>query len=118
MWVMQRTLVNNLVKGVKEGCTEELEINGVGLRAAMKGKNLQLNMGFSHEVIYPIPAGLEIKVEKPTSNKITGADRHIVGKVAAEISSVKPPEPSTGTGIKYNDEIGRAKSRASVGQYR
>src|SRR3546814_3119437 len=69
MWGMQRTLVNNLVKGVKDGFTEELEINGVGLRAAMQGKNLQLNMGFSHEVIYPIPAGIEIKVEKPTSIK-------------------------------------------------
>src|SRR3546814_17513094 len=74
MWGMQRTLVNNLVKGVKDGFTEELEINGVGLRAAMQGKNLQLNMGFSHDVIYPLPAGIEIKVEKPTSIKISGAE--------------------------------------------
>src|SRR3546814_5612349 len=79
-----RTLVNNRVKGVKDGFNEELEINGVGLRAAMQGKNLQLNMGFSHEVIYPIPAGIEIKVEKPTSIKISGADKQLVGKVAAD----------------------------------
>src|SRR3546814_13690393 len=70
MWGMQRTLVNNLVKGVKDGFTEELEINGVGLRAAMQGKNLQLNMGFSHEVIYPIPAGIEIKVERSEERRV------------------------------------------------
>ena len=104
MWGMQRTLVNNLVKGVKDGFTQELEINGVGLRAAMQGKNLQLNMGFSHEVIYPIPAGIEIKVEKPTSIKIIGADKQLVGQVAAEIRAVKPPEPYKGKGIKYVDE--------------
>jgi large subunit ribosomal protein L6 len=104
MWGMQRTLVNNLVKGVKDGFNEELEINGVGLRAAMQGKNLQLNMGFSHEVIYPIPAGIEIKVEKPTSIKISGADKQLVGKVAADIRSVKPPEPYKGKGIKYASE--------------
>lgn len=104
MWGMQRTLVSNLVKGVKDGFTRELDINGVGLRAAMQGKNLQLNMGFSHEVVYPIPAGIEIKVEKPTSIKISGADRHLVGQVAAEIRSVKPPEPYKGKGIKYSDE--------------
>ena len=103
-WGMQRTLVNNLVKGVKDGFNEELEINGVGLRAAMQGKNLQLNMGFSHEVIYPIPAGIEIKVEKPTSIKISGADKQLVGKVAADIRSVKPPEPYKGKGIKYASE--------------
>ncbi|WP_298727769.1 50S ribosomal protein L6 [uncultured Ferrovibrio sp.] len=104
MWGMQRTLVSNLVNGVKDGYTRELEINGVGLRAAMQGKNLQLNMGFSHEVIYPIPAGIEIKVEKPTSIKISGADKHLVGQVAAEIRAVKPPEPYKGKGIKYSDE--------------
>lgn len=104
MWGMQRTLVSNLVKGVKDGFSRELEINGVGLRAAMQGKNLQLNMGYSHEVIYPIPAGIEIKVEKPTSIKISGADKHLVGQVAAEIRAVKPPEPYKGKGIKYSDE--------------
>jgi len=104
MWGMQRTLVSNLVKGVKDGYSEELEINGVGLRAAMQGKNLQLNMGFSHEVIYPIPAGIEIKVEKPTSIKISGADKQLVGKVAADIRGIKPPEPYKGKGIKYASE--------------
>ncbi|WP_341704263.1 50S ribosomal protein L6 [Ferrovibrio sp.] len=104
MWGMQRTLVSNLVKGVKDGFTQELEINGVGLRAAMQGKNLQLNMGFSHEVLYPIPAGIEIKVEKPTSIKITGANKQLVGQVAAEIRAIKPPEPYKGKGIKYVDE--------------
>ena len=104
MWGMQRTLVSNLVKGVKDGFTRDLDINGVGLRAAMQGKNLQLNMGFSHDVVYPIPAGIEIKVEKPTAIKISGADRHLVGQVAAEIRSIKPPEPYKGKGIKYSDE--------------
>jgi large subunit ribosomal protein L6 len=104
MWGMQRTLVSNLMKGVKDGFSQELEINGVGLRAAMQGKNLQLNMGFSHEVIYPIPAGIEIKVEKPTSIKISGADKQLVGQVAADIRAIKPPEPYKGKGIKYVDE--------------
>ncbi len=104
MWGMQRTLVNNLVKGVKDGYSRDLDINGVGLRAALQGKVLQLNMGFSHEVNYPIPTGIEIKVEKPTSIKISGADRQLVGQVAAEIRAVKPPEPYKGKGIKYSDE--------------
>ncbi|MBX3454370.1 50S ribosomal protein L6 [Ferrovibrio sp.] len=104
MWGMQRTLVNNLVKGVKDGYSRELDINGVGLRAALQGKTLQLNMGFSHDVNYPIPAGIEIKVEKPTSIKISGADKHLVGQVAAEIRAIKPPEPYKGKGIKYTDE--------------
>ncbi len=104
MWGMQRTLVNNLVKGVKDGYTRDLDINGVGLRAALQGKTLQLNMGFSHDVNYPIPAGIEIKVEKPTSIKISGADRQLVGQVAADIRAIKPPEPYKGKGIKYSDE--------------
>ncbi len=104
MWGMQRTLVSNLVKGVKDGYTRDLDINGVGLRAALQGKTLQLNMGFSHDVNYPIPAGIEIKVEKPTSIKISGADRQLVGQVAADIRAIKPPEPYKGKGIKYSDE--------------
>jgi len=104
MWGMQRTLVNNMVKGVKEGFSCDLDINGVGLRAALQGKNLLLNMGFSHDVNYSIPAGIEIKVEKPTAIRISGADKRLVGQVAAEIRAVKPPEPYKGKGIKYSDE--------------
>lgn len=104
MWGMSRTLVNNMVKGVAEGFKVDLEINGVGFRAALQGKNLVLQLGFSHEVIYPIPAGIEIKVEKQTLLSISGADKQTVGQVAAEIRSYRPPEPYKGKGIKYAGE--------------
>ncbi len=104
MWGMQRTLVANMLKGVAEGFTRDLEINGVGFRAAMQGKNLQLQLGFSHEVLYPIPEGIKITTEKPTSIKIFGADRQKVGQVAAEIRAYRKPEPYKGKGIKYSDE--------------
>jgi len=104
MWGMQRTLVANMLKGVAEGFTRDLEINGVGFRAAMQGKNLQLQLGFSHEVLYAIPEGIKITTEKPTSIKIFGADRQKVGQVAAEIRAYRKPEPYKGKGIKYSDE--------------
>ena len=104
MWGMQRTLVSNLVNGVAKGFSQELEINGVGYRAAVQGKTLNLQLGYSHDINYPIPQGIEIKCEKPTSITISGADRQKVGQVAAEIRSFRGPEPYKGKGVKYVDE--------------
>jgi large subunit ribosomal protein L6 len=109
MWGMQRTMVNNLVRGVTQGFSSKLEINGVGYRAAVQGKNLQLQLGFSHEVLYPIPPGIQIVCEKPTTIAITGIDKQLVGQVAAEIRSFRPPEPYKGKGVKYADEYVRRK---------
>jgi large subunit ribosomal protein L6 len=105
MWGLSRTLVQNLMTGVTQGFTENLEINGVGYRAAMQGKNLQLSLGFSHDVIYPVPAGIEIKVGKPTEISISGMDKQKVGQVAAEIRSYRGPEPYKGKGVKYAGEF-------------
>ena len=104
MWGMSRSLVQNMVNGVTQGYTERLEIIGVGYRAALQGKNLQLNLGFSHDVIYRIPDGIQIQCEKPTSITITGIDKQKVGQVAAEIRKYRRPEPYKGKGIKYLDE--------------
>ena len=105
MWGTSRSLVNNLVNGVAEGFTIDLEINGVGYRAAVEGKDLVLQLGFSHEVRYPIPEGITIKCERPTAIAISGADRQKVGQVAAEIRAYRKPEPYKGKGIKYANEI-------------
>lgn len=105
MWGLSRTLVQNLVTGVSEGFTKTLEINGVGYRAALQGKKLQLNLGFSHEVLYDIPEGIEVKVAKPTEISITGIDKQKVGQVAAEIRSYREPEPYKGKGVKYAGEF-------------
>ena len=104
MWGLSRTLVNNLVLGVTQGFTERLEINGVGYRAAVQGKNLNMQLGFSHDVVYPIPEGISIVTEKPTSIAISGIDKQLVGQVAAEIRGWRPPEPYKGKGVKYADE--------------
>lgn len=104
MWGMQRTLVNNLVKGVADGFTVRLEITGVGYRAAVQGSNLQLQLGYSHDVIFPIPADVKIVCERPTAITITGIDSQRVGQVAAEIRGYRPPEPYKGKGIKYENE--------------
>jgi len=109
MWGMQRTLVSNLVKGVTEGYTEKLEVSGVGYRAAVQGKNLNLQLGFSHDVNHPIPAGIQIVCEKPTMITITGIDKQLVGQVASEIRSYRPPEPYKGKGVKYAGERIRRK---------
>ena len=103
-WGMSRTMVSNLVEGVTNGFTKELEIQGVGYRAAMQGKNLQLQLGFSHDVLYVVPAGIEVKTPKPTEIVITGADKQMVGQVAAEIRKYRPPEPFKGKGVRYKDE--------------
>ena len=104
-WGMSRTLVANMVKGVTDGFSKSLEINGVGYRAAVAGKSLQLNLGYSHDVNYPIPAGIEIKTPKPTEIVISGIDKQQVGQVAAEIREWRGPEPYKGKGIKYRGEF-------------
>jgi large subunit ribosomal protein L6 len=104
LWGTTRALVNNMVGGVSKGFTKTLDINGVGYRAQVQGKNLQLQLGFSHDVIYPIPAGVTIKCEKPTQITVSGADRQRVGQVAAEIRAFRKPEPYKGKGIKYDNE--------------
>jgi large subunit ribosomal protein L6 len=109
MWGMQRTLVNNLVVGVTTGFTSKLEIQGVGYRAAVQGKNLNLQLGFSHDVAYPIPDGIAITAEKPTLLTVTGIDKQLVGQVAAEIRSYRPPEPYKGKGVRYAGEYVRRK---------
>jgi large subunit ribosomal protein L6 len=103
-WGLSRTLVNNMVQGVSQGFTSQLEINGVGYRAAVQGKNLQLQLGYSHEVAFPIPAGIEIKCDKPTAITISGIDKQLVGHVAAVIREYRPPEPYKGKGVKYAEE--------------
>ena len=103
-WGMSRTLVANLITGVTVGYTKSLEISGVGYRAALNGKALQLNLGYSHDVIYDVPAGIEIKVPKPTEIVITGIDKQRVGQVAAEIREYRGPEPYKGKGVKYAGE--------------
>lgn len=109
MWGLSRTLVNNLVVGVTTGFQQKLEINGVGYRAAVQGKNLNLQLGFSHDVAYPIPAGITITAEKPTQLTVAGIDKQLVGQVAAEIRNYRRPEPYKGKGVKYAEEHIRRK---------
>jgi large subunit ribosomal protein L6 len=104
MWGMQRTLADNLVQGVSKGFSRTLEINGVGYRAAMRGRDLQLQLGFSHEVLYPIPADINVQCPEPTKIIISGIDKRKVGQVAAEIREYRKPEPYKGKGVKYSDE--------------
>ena len=104
-WGMSRTMIENIFKGVKDGFERKLEINGVGYRAAMQGKNLQLALGYSHDVVYAIPEGITIAVPKPTEITITGTDSQRVGQVAAEIRAYRPPEPYKGKGVKYANEF-------------
>ncbi len=100
-----RALIANLVEGVTKGFEKKLEINGVGYRAAVQGKNLQLALGYSHDVMFPIPEGITITTPKPTEIVITGSDIQRVGQVAAEIRRWRPPEPYKGKGVKYVDEF-------------
>ena len=109
MWGTTRARVNNLVQGVSEGFTINLEINGVGYRAAVEGKDLVLQLGYSHPVRYPIPDGIVMKCERPTAISIEGSDKQQVGQLAAEIRGFRPPEPFKGKGIKYATETIRRK---------
>ncbi len=104
MWDMTRTVISNLVDGVSEGFKKNLEINGVGYRANLQGKDLQLALGYSHEVIYKVPEGITVEVPKPTEIVVSGIDKQRVGQVAAEIRAYRPPEPYKGKGVKYADE--------------
>jgi len=103
-WGMSRTAIENIMTGVSTGYTRSLEINGVGYRAAMQGKDLQLALGFSHEVVYVVPEGITVATPKPTEITITGIDKQKVGQVAAEIRSYRSPEPYKGKGVKYAEE--------------
>ena len=103
-WGMSRTMIANLIKGVTEGYSKTLEITGVGYRAAAQGKTLNLALGYSHDINYPVPDGIEIKTPKPTEIVITGIDKQRVGQVAAEIRDFRGPEPYKGKGVKYAGE--------------
>ena len=103
-WGTYRSLVNNLVQGVAVGFTINLEIHGVGYRAAVQGQELILQLGFSHEIKFPVPLGVTVKCEKPTLISIHGANKQIVGQVASKIRSFRPPEPYKGKGVRYENE--------------
>jgi large subunit ribosomal protein L6 len=109
MWGTTRALVNNMVTGVSKGFSVGLEINGVGYRAAVQGSVLNLQLGYSHDVAFPIPEDVKIACERPTVISVTGADRQRVGQVAAEIRAFRPPEPYKGKGIRYTGEAVRRK---------
>ena len=104
MWGLARSQVANLVAGVTNGFERRLEITGVGYRAAVQGKNLQIALGYSHDVVFPIPEGITIATPRPVEIVISGSDKQKVGQVAAEIREYRPPEPYKGKGIKYADE--------------
>ena len=105
LWGTTRANLNNIVTGVTQGFERKLEITGVGYRAAVQGKNLQLALGYSHDVVYPIPEGIAVATPKPTEIVVTGIDRKKVGQVAAEIRAYRPPEPYKGKGVRYSDEF-------------
>ena len=105
MWGTTRNLARNMMQGVAQGFTRNLEINGVGYRASVQGKKLVLQLGYSHDIDYPIPADIAIKCDKPTSITISGANKQRVGQVAAEIRAFRKPEPYKGKGIKYDGEF-------------
>lgn len=109
LWGTTRALVSNMVTGVSKGFTVGLEINGVGYRAAVQGKNLNLQLGYSHDIVFPIPEDVAITCEKPTAISVTGADKQRVGAVAAKIRSFRGPEPYKGKGVKYTTETIRRK---------
>ncbi len=103
-WGMSRTMITNIFAGVGKGFEKKLEINGVGYRAAMQGKDLQLSLGYSHEVVYRVPEGVTVACPKPTEIVIVGIDKQQVGQVAAEIRDYRSPEPYKGKGVKYANE--------------
>lgn len=111
---LYRALIQNAVTGVSKGWSRALELNGVGYRAAVSGKKLELTLGFSHPVVYEIPAGVEIAIEKQTKITVSGPNRELVGQVAAKIRTFRPPEPYLGKGVKYADEHIRRKAGKSA----
>ena len=104
MWGTTRALVANMVRGVSTGYAKSLEITGTGYRAAVQGGDLVINLGFSHDVVYPVPPGIRITTPKPTTITIEGVDKRQVGQVAAEIRAYRPPEPYKGKGVRYDTE--------------
>jgi large subunit ribosomal protein L6 len=109
MWGTTRALVANMVKGVSAGYSRTMEITGTGYRAAVQGQNLVLNLGYSHDVVYPIPPGIKMTTPRPTAVTIEGVDKRQVGQVAAEIRGFRPPEPYKGKGVRYDNEQIRRK---------
>ncbi len=109
MWGTTRANIANMVKGVSQGYTKTLEITGTGYRAAVQGPNLVVNLGFSHDVVYPIPEGIKVSCEKPTLIKVEGVDKRKVGQVCAELRTYRPPEPYKGKGVKFEGEAIRRK---------
>ena len=105
MWGTQRANIANIVKGVSEGFTINMEINGVGYRANVQGENLNLSLGFSHDVVFSVPQGIKITCPKPTQVVVFGSNKQLVGQVAAKIRAYRPPEPYKGKGVKYADEV-------------
>ncbi len=109
MWGTTRALVANMVRGVSTGYVKAMDITGTGFRASVQGQNLVMNLGYSHDVVYPVPQGIKITCERPTSVKVEGVDKRLVGQVAAEIRGFRPPEPYKGKGVRYSDEQVRRK---------
>ena len=109
MWGTTRALVANMVRGVSTGFERSMEITGTGFRAAVQGKNLELSLGYSHPVVYPIPDGIKITCERPTAIKVAGVDKRLVGQVASEIRAFRLPEPYKGKGVRYTNEQIRRK---------
>ncbi len=109
MWGTTRALVASMVKGVSDGFAKTMEIQGTGYRASVQGKNLVINLGFSHDVVYPVPEGITITTPRPTAITVTGTDKRQVGQVAAEIRGFRPPEPYKGKGVRYDNEQIRRK---------
>jgi len=104
LWGTTRSLINGMVTGVSTGFSKSMEITGTGYRAAVQGKELVLNLGFSHEIRYPVPEGIKITCERPTAVKVEGSDKQRVGQVAAEIRGFRGPEPYKGKGVRYDNE--------------
>jgi large subunit ribosomal protein L6 len=111
---LSRALINNMVKGVSDGFIKKLEINGVGFKAAVAGKTITMNLGYSHPINYNIPDQVKVTVEENTKITIEGPDKQLVGKVAAELRSYYPPEPYKGKGVKYSDEHIKRKEGKTV----
>jgi len=114
-WGTYRALFNNIIIGLDKGFQKSLEINGVGYRASLQGKTLNLQLGFSHDINFPIPDGVDVKVERNIIT-IKGTDKQVVGQVAAKIRSFRPPEPYKGKGIKYSDEVIIRKAGKAAGK--
>ena len=116
LWGMNRSLLNNAIIGASKGYEKNLELVGVGFRAALKGKQLNMQLGFSHDINFDIPEGIKIAVEKQTILKISGPDKQLVGMVASQIKSIRPPEPYKGKGIRYKGEQIRRKAGKAAGK--